>query len=112
MRREREKGTYNAALRNHRLQILCRQRLLTQVDEIDFEGVHNNVAGHEKLIRLAESEEFERPHQPLVLFYSFTHLGGGGRTESNRSTSDFLVIFFVVCDGLVAIVNSAEPHLL
>lgn len=76
--------THNAALRNHGFDILGRERLLKQVQQIDLERVEEHITGDEELVWLAEPEELEGPHQLLVLFGSFTHferdtwpLGGG-----------------------------------
>ena len=67
------KKTHNTTLRNHRLDLLGRKRLLKQVHHVELERVEKHIAGDEQLVRLAESEKLKRPHQLLVLLYAFTH---------------------------------------
>jgi hypothetical protein len=65
--------TYNAALRNHGLHALGRQRLLKEADQVELDRVEEDIAGDEQLVWLAETELLKRAHELLVLLRAFAH---------------------------------------
>lgn len=69
----KERKPYDAALRDHGLQPLGRQRLLKEGDEVELDRVEEDVAGHEQLVRLAEAEQLKRSHELLVLLGALAH---------------------------------------
>ena len=97
--------TYDAALSNHGLEALGRQRLLEQADQVDLEGVENDVASHEQLVRLAETEQLEGPHELLVLLRSFAHCERpGAKPTWWEFRSEVLGVYMYVCSAGVVVV--------